>query len=479
MAKKTKSKPMNEIVVRLRKFDCLEVKIFDEDDILNKPVEVWPDCDVLISFHSGGFPLEKAADYAELRRPLVVNDITMQYIIQSRVQVYKTLQDFDIDVPRYAVVDRSDPDNPPIFEEHEDHIEINGEIFHKPFVEKPVSAEDHNIIIYFQSSAGGGSQRLFRKIGNKSSAYSTNSSLRTDGSYIYEDFQPTDGTDVKIYTVGPEYAHAEARKSPALDGRVERDRENKEVRYPVILTAKEKHIARKVCLAFKQTICGFDLLRAHGKSLVCDVNGFSFVKNSQKYYDDSAKVLGNMIMQQLGKPVLSENSSRTRDDDLSEVISGTGMHNGPHNHHEYEGEVDENNFVPTTKGVMELRCVIAVIRHADRTPKQKMKMEVTHDLWVELFNKWGSKKGGKLKLKRPKQLQEVLETARRILYEIQQKREEDDGVDYDTLLHKYNQMKTVLEMYGHFSGINRKVQFKSIPNKGDMNEGETQKLQNV
>lgn len=27
---------------------------------------------------------------------------------------------------------------------------------------------------------------------------------------------------------------------------------------------------------------------------------------------------------------------------------------------------------------MELRCVIAIIRHGDRTPKQKMKMEVTH-----------------------------------------------------------------------------------------------------
>ena len=51
---------------------------------------------------------------------------------------------------------------------------------------------------------------------------------------------------LKVYTVGPDYAHAEARKSPALDGKVERTIEGKEVRYPVILSSKEKLIARKV-----------------------------------------------------------------------------------------------------------------------------------------------------------------------------------------------------------------------------------------
>ena len=45
--------------------------------------------------------------------------------------------------------------------------------------------------------------------------------------------------------------------SQALDGKVERDEFGKEVRYPVILTAKEKLIARAVSLAFKVSASGF------------------------------------------------------------------------------------------------------------------------------------------------------------------------------------------------------------------------------
>jgi len=55
---------------------------------MQEPVENWPLCDCLISFHSKGFPLEKAVMYTELRRPLVINDLYMQYKLQSRSVVW-------------------------------------------------------------------------------------------------------------------------------------------------------------------------------------------------------------------------------------------------------------------------------------------------------------------------------------------------------------------------------------------------------
>ncbi|XP_042241884.1 inositol hexakisphosphate and diphosphoinositol-pentakisphosphate kinase 2-like isoform X3 [Homarus americanus] len=452
MEKKSGSKPMKEILTRLEEFEFICTVIFPEEVILKEPVEQWPLCDCLISFHSKGFPLEKAQAYTDLRKPYIINDLDMQYDLQDRRVVYSTLQTEGIELPRFAILDRDskDPSKRELIE-GEDHVEVNGVIFNKPFVEKPVSAEDHNIYIYYPTSAGGGSQRLFRKIGSRSSVYSPESRVRKTGSYIYEDFMPTDGTDVKVYTVGPDYAHAEARKSPALDGKVERDSEGKEVRYPVILSNAEKLIARKVCVAFKQTVCGFDLLRANGKSYVCDVNGFSFVKNSSKYYDDCAKILGNMILRELAPTF--------------------------HIPWAIPFQLDDPPIVPTTFGkMMELRCVVAVIRHGDRTPKQKMKMEVRHPKFFALFAKYDGYKDGHVKLKKPKQLQEVLDIARGLLAEIEQKRADPETEEKKG---KLEQLKSVLEIflkdlrlqeeqlccmtYGHFSGINRKVQLKYQP----------------
>ena len=92
--------------------------------------------------------------------------------------------------------------------------------------------------------------------------------------------------------------YAEARKSPTLDGVVERNEEGKEKRFPIILTPEEKFIAAKIVKAFGQEVCGFDLLRANGKSYICDVNGWSFVKSNPRYWDDCSKILKRKIFTQ-------------------------------------------------------------------------------------------------------------------------------------------------------------------------------------
>ena len=305
---------------------------------------------------------------------------------------------------------------------------------------------DHDIYIYFPSSAGGGCQRLFRKIGTRSSIYATTSKVRKNGSFIYEEFIPTDGCDIKVYTLGPDYAHAEARKSPALDGKVERDKDGKEVRFPVILTAAEKMMSRRIVDIFGQDICGFDLLRtANNKSYVCDVNGFSFVKTSVKYYDDSAKILGEKILSSLGPRILNI-------------------------HWPVSVSSDQTDSKPQSKtsygDQLELRCVIGIMRHGDRTPKQKMKMEAKHSRFVSLFHKYNGFQSGSVKLKKPKQLQEVLDIARFLLSE-QRNPNATEPVTEER--YKLEQIKCVLEMYGRFMGINRKVQIKYQPRNKDKN----------
>ena len=120
-------------------------------------------------------------------------------------------------------------------------------------------------------------------------------------------------------------------------------------------------------------------------------------------------------------------------------------------------QLDDPLMLMSTVGkMMELRCVIAVIRHGDRTPKQKMKMEVKHPKFFEIFRKYGGLKDNQtyhVKLKKPTQLQEILDIARYLLAEIDQ----NHDPEIEENRSKLEQLKTVLEMYGHFSGINRKV----------------------
>ncbi|WIA10709.1 hypothetical protein OEZ85_010886 [Tetradesmus obliquus] len=540
MDKKAQSKPMCEILARLTTGGEFEVISFGDKVILEEPVEAWPLCDVMLSWHSEGFPLRKAQAYVALRRPFLINDVHMQDVLLDRRRVYKTLMDNNIPVPRHILVNRQPPEEQQQPDDElttssgrEDCVELNGVRIDKPFVEKPVSGEDHNIYIYYPHSMGGGVKRLFRKVDNKSADYDPHhpGTVRRDGSYIYEEFLTTGGTDVKVYTVGPRYAHAEARKSPVVDGKVNRTPDGKEVRFPVLLSPQEKEIARMVCLAFGQRVCGFDLLRSEtGRSYVCDVNGWSFVKNSKKYYDDAAGILRSIVLSQLaphrlaiapeapvplaglleevvaagstpGMPSPQHGSTGSFDDDVGSPPAGRGPFSGADAEMDaavmrevsslqdlssldagYDEEGGGTDDSSSTSGAadgkpwLELRCVLAVIRHGDRTPKQKMKVTVTQAPLLALFAKHKDSKGKQAKLKSPGQLQELLDIVRQLLADMEARsaaaaaaakagvviseEEQREQELHEEQREKLRIVRTVLEQGGTFSGINRKVQLK-------------------
>ena len=87
----------------------------------------------------------------------------------------------NIPIPRNAESGCDDPNHTVL--KYDDNIVVNGTPIRKPFVEKPINAEDHHIYVY---NKGGGSWRLFRKVGDRSSELSSCSCIRREGSYIYE-----------------------------------------------------------------------------------------------------------------------------------------------------------------------------------------------------------------------------------------------------------------------------------------------------
>ena len=542
MEKKVKSTHMQNILNGLKQFEEMIIITFTEEIIFNEEIENWPIVDALIIFYSDGFPYKKGQKYVHLRKPFLINDFDMQKVFWDRREVLQILKEENILTPKNIIVDRGDViDNDseiktklndsaeiekmiqeqinfqetllsnrdslsssenfsneeedfeninnneilkqinPFANNHnnnndnnneneneesnlndslnefDDHIEYKGKKLYKPFVEKPFNGDDHNIYIYYPPNHGGGSKRLFRKTKDLCSFFfPRENKIRRNHSFVYEEFLQTDGFDIKVYTIGPEYAHAEARKSPSLDGKVQRSSEGKEIRYPINLTPEEKEYAKKIVERFKQNICGFDILRAKGKSYVCDVNGWSFVKGNKKYYEDCVELLRKIILEKLNIDLYLKRPNV------------------------FPKKVPMYKALKLPKvNQEELVSVVAVFRHADRSPKQKMKLVVEDEEILDLFdkfkkeeddeeekkmNKKKKKEIKEIKLKKPKELKYILELVRSIL--------KKNNIDEDSLTQTNNnfffklfQIKMILEKNPDFEGMTRKIQLKPLETK--------------
>src|ERR1700753_2209559 len=62
--------------------------------------------DYLISFFSDGFPLDKAIAYVKLRRPFVVNDLSMQKVLWDRRLCLRILDKMGVPTPKRIEVNR-------------------------------------------------------------------------------------------------------------------------------------------------------------------------------------------------------------------------------------------------------------------------------------------------------------------------------------------------------------------------------------
>lgn len=75
--------------------------------ILNRTSVEWPICQVLLTWYSTDFPLDKAKQYVKLRNPVLINDVAQQSILQDRREILRVLQEHNVPTPQHIVVSRT------------------------------------------------------------------------------------------------------------------------------------------------------------------------------------------------------------------------------------------------------------------------------------------------------------------------------------------------------------------------------------
>jgi len=354
-------------------------RIYELSDLFIKstPVEDWPILDCLLVIYSPKLDLSLILSYVEKCSPYLINDVHFQHLLKNRRLMAETLQAHDIRAPPFYILDPEDE-----VSEYDDHIVAGNVHVHKPFIEKPLDTEDHSIAIYYTSETGRGSTLLGKANKVRSCEYLPGESRRRrDKQYLYQPFLQSDGFDVKVYAVGRDYFHAETKKSPVINSIRAGFCEKK---YPVMLTSEEKEMAIKVVQAFRQHVLTFDIIRCEGKSYVVDVNTGHMVKGPERAILECARTLGLHVLRAMKKTGSEVHPERPIVEETLQVAGGSEH----------------------------LCAVVAILRHGDRTPKQKVKFVTSNEHFLALFTQ-----PKEIKIKRNEDLARLLEITRKALAE--------------------------------------------------------------
>ena len=112
----------------------------------------------------------------------------------------------------------------------------------------------------------------------------------------------------------------------------------------------------------------------------------------------------------------------------------------------------------------ELRCIIAVMRHGDRTPKQKMKFKVSEQRYLDYFLSLAKGPYKDLKVKSKSALVRFLDVTKEVV--------QDPSTLSSDVFRQLKMVKDVLERW-EISGFNRKLQMKPQKWNKDISEGDT------
>lgn len=288
LSKKFKSKGLPLLFEKLvERQPHIKVTLLTDGQILEDDVETWPKCDAFMFFYAPGFPMKKACRYIEKYQPYLVNKVNFTKVPRNRDTLFKDIESIpEVFIPKSITCNRTKNPLVTVTENGNqlvisNKIEGSNEIINRPFVEKGLGVEEHDVRIYhkdqlkscvrMQRVKGLVSVDKFEDCGGARGLKS--------GDWVYQQFLEN-ALEIKVYTAGFDYVHAETRNSSEnsiLEGKeIARSPDGKEIRDMALLSGKEKLMVRKIQERLEQPFMGIDILRCESGSFVIDINSVKF-----------------------------------------------------------------------------------------------------------------------------------------------------------------------------------------------------------